>query len=269
MKLAVSNIAWYNSELEEHLELLQHLGCDGVELAPSCIWPEPIEVSDKDIEQLKRLLNKYNLVIPAFHALFYTRPDLYLFGDRSVRVAALDYLERTIELSTKLSVKALIYGSPKSRRVGNKNYDECYSIAVDMFRKLAKKAKKYGTCICIEPLGPSESDFIQNSEEGYKLVSDVNSPGFGLHLDAKAMVETNDDFCSVFKKYGKFLKHFHVNDAGLSPPGYTGFDHSIIGKALRESSYDGFVSIEMKKILGQSRVVIKNAVDYVRKNYFL
>ena len=77
MKLSVSNIAWDNNELEEHLALLKELGCDGVEVAPSCIWEEPVNAAKDEIESLRRLISKYGLVIPAFHALLFTRPDLF------------------------------------------------------------------------------------------------------------------------------------------------------------------------------------------------
>ena len=269
MKLSVSNIAWDNCELDAHLKLLKDLDCDGVEIAPSCIWKEPIDATAGEVGYIKKIFNKYNLLIPAFHALLYTRPDLYLFGDGAGQKEMMSYLKGLIRLAGSLSVKFLIYGSPKSRHVGDKPYDKCYDIAVDTFRELAKEAELHDTCLCIEPLGPSENDFIQVADEGYRLLKDVNSYGFGLHLDAKAMVDTKEDFNDVFRKYGGILKHFHVGDPGLAPPGYTGFDHSLIGKALLDSSYKGFVSVEMRRGFGDTKEVVKDAVAYVRKNYFL
>ncbi len=269
MKLSVSNIAWKNEELEEHLELLQSVGCEGVEIAPSIIWEEPIHANHDDIEGLKRLIEKYDLIIPAFHALLFTRPDLNLFGDRVVRNETLNYIKKLVELAGQLSVGVLVFGSPPRRRVEGKPYSECYSMAVELFKEVAQKAYNCNTCFCIEPLGPEDGcDFITNAEEGYQLVQDVNHPGFGLHLDAKAMMCVNDDFQIVFKKYGSILKHFHVGDPGLKPPGFTGVDHSIAGKALLDSDYKGFISIEMRKGFGESQEVIKNAVSYVVNNYF-
>ena len=268
MKLSVSNIAWDNDRLKEHLLLLNSLGCEGVDIAPSCIWKEPIDASDRDIRAFKKLISKYNLIIPAFHAFLFTKPDLYLFGDKVVRNDTILYLKKLIELAGKLSVKVMVYGSPRSRRRGDKPYEKCYFILVDTFRKLARDASLYDICICIEPLGPSESDFIQSADEGYQLVKDVGNPHFGLHLDSYAMFDAREDFSKTFQKYAFVLKHFHVRDKGCSPPGYTGIDHSVIGKSLSQSSYDGFISIEMKRGFGNSKEAIKNSVAYVRKNYF-
>jgi len=268
IKLSVSNIAWQPDELEEHLKLLMELGCDGVEIAPSCIWREPAHVSNDEIESLKKLISKYNLVVPAFHALLFTRPDLYFFGEETIRQQTVLYLKKLIRLAGMLSVKVLVYGSPASRKVAEKDYDKCYEIAIDVFRELGIEAERNDVFFCIEPLGPSETDFILTADEGKQLVSNVGSKHFGLHLDSKAMVEAGEDFESVFRRYGAILKHFHVSEPDLAPPGSTSLDHYLIAKALSRSLYDGFVSIEMKRGFGNTKDVIRDAVAYVRKNYF-
>ena len=269
IKLSVSNIAWQPDELEDHLKLLKELGCEGVEIAPSCIWKEPAHVSNDEIESLKKLISKYNLVVPAFHALLFTRPDLYFFGEESIRLQTVLYLKKLIRLAGMLSVKVLVYGSPASRKVAEKHYDKCHEIAIDVFRELGIEAERNDVIFCIEPLGPSENDFIHTADEGYRIVRDVDSQNFGLHLDSKAMVEVGEDFGSVFRRYGAMLKHFHVSGPGLAPPGSTGLDHHSIGKALSRSLYDGFVSIEMKRGFGNTKDVIRDSVAYVRKSYFM
>lgn len=268
MKLSVSNIAWQADELQEHLKLLQELDCEGVEIAPSCIWKEPVNVNVDEISDFKKLVSRYNLEIPAFQALLFTRPELYIFGDKEKRRETIEYLKKLINLADRLSVKTLIYGSPKSRMVGNKPYKECYEMAVGIFRELAVEAERYNVVFCIEPLEPTMSDFINTSDEGYKLTKDVGHPNFGLHLDARAMHETGEDFQSVFQRYGSIMKHFHVGDPHLTPPGSTGMiDHSIIGKALMYSPYNGYLSIEMRRGSGDSKEIIRDAVLYVRQNY--
>ncbi len=269
IKLSVSNIAWQPDELEDHLKLLMELGCDGVEIAPSCIWKEPAHVSNDEIESLKKLISKYNLVVPAFHALLFARPDLYFFGEDSIREQTVLYLKKLIRLAGMLSVKVLVYGSPASRKVDDKDYERCYEIAIDVFRELGTESERNDVVFCIEPLGPSENDFILTADEGNQLVSDVGSKYFGLHLDSKAMVEAGEDFGSVFRRYGAMLKHFHVSGPGLAPPGSSGLDHNSIGRALSASCYNGFVSIEMKRGFGNTKDVIRDSVAYVRKSYFV
>jgi sugar phosphate isomerase/epimerase len=268
MKLSVSNIAWEQPALEEHLQLLRDLGCDGVEIAPSCIWKEPVEADRKEVDELKSLVERFGLTIPALHALLFTRPDLYLFGDRADREQTVAYLKQLIRLAGLLSVPVLVYGSPASRRVGDRHYEQCYGIAVEVFRELGVEARLHDTFFCIEPLGPGENDFIRNADEAVRLIADVNESHFGLHLDARAMADAREDYPSVLQRYAGMLKHFHVGDPGLAPPGTAGLDHAPIGSALQSAGYDRFVSIEMKRGFGNSKKVITDAISYVRRCYF-
>ena len=267
MKLSVSNIAWENSELEEHLKLLRDLECEGVELAPSCIWPEPVEASAQERKRVRELIQSNGLEVTAFHALLYTRPDLQLFKDRKSRQSTVDYLVQLARLCADLGGTALIFGSPKNRMRGDRDHKESLEWAADAFREVADKGGELGVVLCIEPLPPKEADFIRNSGEGMALVRRVNHPNFGLHLDAKAMVEADEDFEEAFQKYGRQVRHFHVGDPGLTPPGSTGVDHSRIGKALRRSGYNRYVSIEMRRGFGPSREVVSRSVGYVRACY--
>ena len=82
MKLSISNIAWSNDELEDHLQIVKDLGCDGIEIAASCIWDEPTKASKKQILKVVKTIKKYNLEVPSFHSLLYTRPDLNIFDKK-------------------------------------------------------------------------------------------------------------------------------------------------------------------------------------------
>ena len=267
MKLSVSNIAWAGEDMAEYLGLLQKLGCHGVELAPSCFWPEPIESSQEERSKLLQLIKHFNLEVTGFHALLYTRQDLQFFRDRSGLSQLIQYLKQLIILCGELGGKVLVFGSPRNRARNGRNYQECLAWAAEGFYDAAQEAKRCAVMLCIEPLPPKETDFIMNSKEGMNLVRLVNHDNFGLHLDAKAMAEAGEDFSIAFDGLGKEIKHFHVGDPGLTPPGSTGLDHKPIGAALKRSGYDGFVSIEMRNGYGPPREVISKSVGYVKRCY--
>jgi len=269
LKLAVSNIAWYPKEIDNFLKLLASLKCEGVELAINMLWDEPVASTMKQRRELREKIRGAGLELVGFHALLYTRPDLHIFRDEKTRQKTLDYLARSIDLCSDLEGKILVFGSARSRDIGELSNRQAYQIAVDFFRAIGKKAKECNVTFCIEPLGPGESNFICSSEDGFRLVNEVNSAGFALHLDSKAMVETKEDFMAAFQRYAGVLKHFHISERKLLPPGSNKFDHSIIGRALAQSAYSNYVSIEMKRGPGEPEDVIQRAVSYARKNYFL
>jgi len=267
MKLAVSNIAWENSEMVDHLRLLSELGCQGVELAPSAIWPEPVDVVSEESVRVKNLIHSFGLEITGFHSLLYTRPELQLFKDRAGLSSTVTYLKQLIRLCGEMEGKVLVFGSPRNRARNGKDNAECMSWAAEGFGEAARAAERWGVTLCIEHLAPTETDFIMSSNEGMELVRLVDHPNFGLHLDAKAMIEANEDFEKAFEEHGQHAKHFHVGDPGLAPPGSTGVDHAPMGRALRRSGYDGYVSIEMRRGFGPTREVVSTSVDYVKSHY--
>ena len=72
MKLSVSNIAWKDCDFFNYAKLIKNNDCDGVEIAPSCIWKEPAEVSKKEILSLLENLKKIGLEIVGLHSLLFT-----------------------------------------------------------------------------------------------------------------------------------------------------------------------------------------------------
>jgi D-psicose/D-tagatose/L-ribulose 3-epimerase len=267
VKLAVSNIAWDNSELETHLELLESLGCQGVEIAPSIVWREPVDSSVEERRKFRSIVESYGLEVVGIHALLYSRPDLILFGSKENRQETLNYIKQLSKVWSDLGGRIMVFGSPRNRARNQKNLEECFSIATDFFYSLALEAAERDVIICIEPLGKDVADFITSSSDGLALVKRVDHPNFGLHLDIKSMISSGEVFEQAFSKCSDVLQHVHVGDPGLAPPGHTGFKHAIIGDSLRRSGYDKYVSIEMRRGFGPSREVITHSVRYVQKCY--
>ena len=79
MKISVSNIAWDNKFLLFFLDFIKNLGCSGVEIAPSCIWPEPVECSKTEKINFLKSVKNAGLELVGFHSLLFNRPDLQLF----------------------------------------------------------------------------------------------------------------------------------------------------------------------------------------------
>ena len=71
MKISVSNIAWYQDSKKflQFLSFIKNLNCDGVEIAPSAIWNEPIESTKEERNTLKKNIKQLNLEFIGFHSL--------------------------------------------------------------------------------------------------------------------------------------------------------------------------------------------------------
>lgn len=267
MKLSISNIAWPVKEEELYLNLIMRWGCSGVEIAPSRLWPEPIKASQQDCYSYKSLVKKCGLEISAMQALLYARRDLGLFRDPEIEEETVKYLKELCRLAADLETQVLVFGSPANRKRGGIPLNEAFERAALFFSKVAPTAEKLGVCICIEPLRPQETDFITTAEEGFRLVEMVNSAGFGLHLDAKALAEEGGNYLDKLKGVLQKLQHFHISDPNLTEVNSTGsVDHFSMGKAIKEIGYNRYVSIEMRT-LPDYHNVIRRSLQIARDAY--
>ena len=267
MKISVSNIAWGNKSLIYFLEYIRKLGCSGVEIAPSVIWPEPIKSSKEERMNFLDSVKKTDLELVGFHSLLYNRPDLQLFLNKDSRNATKDYICDLASMCSELGGKQLIFGSPKNRLLHGKKYDECVKQATEDFFEVAEFSKKKNVFFCIEPLGRDETEFIQSLKEGGDMVKKINHPYFKLHLDSKAIFSTKENPHEITKNYKQFLQHVHVGDKNLLEPGTVNTDHYKIGAALRNINYSKYISIEMRENDKDVESSLTRSISYVKKNY--
>jgi len=267
MKISVSNIAWENKYLNYYLKLIKNLGCSGIEIAPSIIWPEPINRSLEDREDFKNKIKKEGLEITGFHALLFSRPELQLFESAESREASINYLLKLIELCHHLGGKQIIFGSPRNRKLHNKKYSICLDQAMEDFYKISEFSKKYNIFFCIEPLGPDETDFIKSVDEGGIIVNKVNHKYFKLHLDTKALFATKENPNDIINKYKNIIQHVHIGDEGLKEPGSINSGHKEIGMALNKINYSNYLSIEMRKPELDVQKILTRSILFVKDNY--
>ena len=267
MRLAVSNLAWGRDELDKHLRLLEELDCEGVELVAGRIWPEPVASTPAQRRELREAVASRNLAVVGLHSLLSTRPDLALFESPRQRSALIEYLKSVADLCADLGGQTMVFGSVRARRRADTPYASALEVAADAFRDVAAYAAERQVVLCIEPLGSTETDFINRSEEGMDLVRRVAHPNFRLHLDAKAMMAAGEDYEAAIGHNIDDLWHFHVADPGLAPPGSSRADHAPIASALRVARYPRWVSIEMRRGFGPTAEVIERSLEFVRRTY--
>jgi D-psicose/D-tagatose/L-ribulose 3-epimerase len=271
VRLAISNLAWPAAADGEVAFLLPSYGVEGVELAPTRVWPAPDQVSRSEIRACRSFWESAGLEIVAFQALLFGKPELSVFGTPAVRRRAADYLRKIIALAGQLGARALVFGSPKNRQRGELTWEEALTVAVPFFRALGEEAQGWGVCLCIEP-NPVEygCDFVTCIDEGIALVDAVAHPGFGLHLDTGGMKLAQESPARGIARAGQRSRHFHVSTPYLKAIEPDPL-HAECARALRQVGYQGWVSIEMVegKLPAPSRwrQALGTSLEYVHATY--
>jgi sugar phosphate isomerase/epimerase len=249
VKLAVSNIAWPRDQDEAVAELFRRFGITGIEVAPTKLFPQPLEATDAEIDMAREFWTERGIAIVAAQALLFGKPELTIFESKEVRERTLKYLKGIVRLCARLRAGALVFGSPKNRRIGSMPRVEADRIATEFFTQLGEAAASAGTCIVLEANPPVYgADYITTAAEAIELVTQVNHPGWRLHLDTGCMALAGDSIPESFARGTPLLRHFHVSAPNLDPPhAAAAVDHAVFAAELRRIGYGGWVSLEMRE----------------------
>jgi sugar phosphate isomerase/epimerase len=270
MRLAISNIAWPSGEDAAVAPLLDAYGVEGVELALTKIWPEPLAAASSEVRTYREGWERRRFRIAALQALLFGKAHLNLFDTEQSREQMRDYLAGIIERAGRLGAHALVFGSPKNRRREQRSKAEAYAIAVPYFRELGRIAQRNGVSFCIEPNPPEYGcDFINTVAEGIDLVETVAQEGFALHLDTGGMTLAQEAPAASIISALKHCRHFHISEPFLAEVGAGPVPHAEFARALDASGYQGWVSIEMgeAKEPGAWRAAIERTLAFVRTVY--
>lgn len=269
MRIAISNLAWEQSENERIAEIMSAHNIEGVELAPTKMWPD-LRIADvASILACRRWWEARGIRIVALQSLLFGRPDLKLFGSPEVRRKMLDYLGRAIEISARLGAHVLVFGSPKNRQAGDIHPVAAMETAAEFFSCLGTMAQAAGVCIALEP-NPEiyGCDFIRTSQEALQLVKRVANPGFQLHLDTAILAMSGERFEDAVEQCLEHLVHVHISEPMLGVIGEGRTDHANMARALRSSGYRDWVSIEMRSgSQTNNSSCVDRALDFVARTY--
>lgn len=246
MKLAISNLAWSPAEDGEVAAVLPSFDVQGIELAPTKLWPDLTQVQDADLIAYRSFWQRQGIRIVALQSLLFGQPELVLFRDQETRAQTLVYLGNVMRIASRLGAQILVFGSPRNRLRNELGAQQSHVIAVEFFRQVGALAAQHDVYFCIEPNPVAYGcDFICTATEGMKLVRAVNHPHFRLHLDAGGMTLSADDYAEAITASRELLAHFHISEPQLAIIGTGNTNHRAAARALRQVAYDRWVSIEM------------------------
>jgi len=267
MKLSVSHIAWPPDAEPEALAFLNELGISEIEVAPARAFGNPLTAGESEVRDRAAWYRGQGFKIGSFQALLFGTEGLHLFGSADSRQALRDVLIATGRVAGWAGAGPMVFGSPKNRLRGELSHGEAVRQAADFFREVGDACVAAGSCLVIEANPEAYgADFCTRLEQAVELVDAVDSPGFGLHLDAGGMALSGEDFDPVFRQAGKMLKHVHASQPDLVSFADPHPVHARIAGVLAEVAYPGTVAVEMRS-QPEGLGAVKQAVEVVREIY--
>jgi sugar phosphate isomerase/epimerase len=268
MKISVSNIIWKKGKenLPSFFSALSKHNINGVELALSCFFEEPTDVSLNELKWLKELLNQYNLELVSLHSLTYTRPELELFLSKKNRDELIDYLCKYIDIANTLGCENIVFGSPKSRKTYEKDNEQLNNIFIDTLSKIDSYSDNVN--FNIEPLSTEYCNYLNTFMEGVELIKNHEFNNIFIQLDVRSVIESNENIVDIFSHF-KYIKHVHTGNPGMKIPGdpYKKI-HNLVMSNLKSFKYNGYITAEV--VMKNNNSVdnyLKKTVKSMRKFY--
>jgi len=266
MRFAICNELFENWRHGEVCCFVKSVGYDGLEIAPFTLAPRITDVTASQRSELRGAAADAGIEIIGLHWLLAKTEGFHVTSpDRSVRVRTAQYLIELGRACADLGGKLMVFGSPKQRSLlPGVRTDEAFSFAAETFKLAIEPIADAGVQICMEPLAPSDTDFVTTCAEAVRLIELVGHPNFVLHLDVKAMASESTSIVELIRRHGGSAGHFHANDANLRGPGFGETDFVPVFQSLQASGYDGWVSVEVFDYKPDPETISRESLRYMR-----
>ncbi|MGC8834107.1 MAG: sugar phosphate isomerase/epimerase family protein [Armatimonadota bacterium] len=265
-RFAICNEIFQGWDFEAACRSVASIGYNAVEIAPFTIAPDITEVTLQRRKELRCTAQESGLEIAGLHWLLVSPKGLHInHPEEAVRRRTVDYLRALVDFCADLGGKVMVFGSPAQRAVHpDLTYEQAWDLALESIAQVVDALEDRGVTLCMEPLPPPETNFLNTAAEAVRFVEEINHPNVRIAADVKSMCAEGRPE-DIIRKLGPMTAHFHANDANRRGPGCGDVDFRPIARALKEIGYSGFVSVEVFDYWADPETMAKESLAYLRQ----
>jgi sugar phosphate isomerase/epimerase len=268
IRLGICNELFEGWELRRVCETVRQIGYEGIELAPFTLAPRITDLSADDRRMIRATIEDAGLATIGLHWLLAKTEGLHLTSpDLTTRMKTGTYLIQLARATADLGGSLMVLGSPNQRNLlPGVDYHRAFAYCVEVFKTIMPEIGALGVDLCIEPLAPNDTNFLNTIDQANDLIAHVDHPNFKLHLDVKA--QSSDPGGSVVEliaRHARDAGHFHAQDTNLRGPGMGEVDFGPILGALVASGYDRWVSVEVFDYSAGAEETAQQSYDCLRR----
>ena len=240
MKTAVNLFLWTDFVQEEHFQYfsaLKEAGYDGAEI--------PILSGHASAyKKISQALKDEGMECSATSSCM---PEKNLIStSASERRRAVDHLKWAADMSHLLgshiiggpihSTPGVFTGSPPSS-------DEKKWAAEGLY-EVADYSSQENIVLAVEYLNRFESYLVSSMQTTLELVRAIDHKHVGIHFDTHHAHYEENDLAEAIRLGGDYIKHVQFSESNRGVPGKGLIDFAKVVRALKEASYDEWITIE-------------------------
>jgi sugar phosphate isomerase/epimerase len=252
------SVTAYQGPIEKSLRELAADGFTGVEFMT--LHPDEL-----DLPAIKKLTEELSLkVVLVCTGEIYGQLGLsFTDPDPARRAEAIRRSKEIIDMAAFFGAN-VNFGRIRGQYISGVSHEETEKLAVEAFRELSDYAAPKGVMLALEPITIMQTNFINTTEEGARMVDRVDRPNFKLMLDVFHMNLEEKDICETIRQYSKdYNIHVHLADNNRRFPGNCGLDFKKIIRTFKDCGYDGAFTTEIYQIPDQEEAA-KGSIRYLK-----
>lgn len=246
---------------EEKMEQAAKAGLQSVELVG-----EHSKWTDADIDRVKKLARSLRLGMDTISSTPSWGSMPISMVDPAQRDNLLKEVDKNLVFARKLDIPLALLMTGNA--IAGKTYKDQWDSLVEGCKRCGDLAAKAKITLIVEPLNTKVNHkgyFLGTCVEGLRLMKEVDHPHIRLLFDIyHEQVETGNVIRTI-KEAAPYTKVFHIADnPGRNDPGTGEMNYENIYKAVKESGYSGYMTMEYLP-LGDPVKSLAKAVDGMRK----
>jgi sugar phosphate isomerase/epimerase len=267
MKYAICNETFEGWDHGRVCARVAELGYTGLELAPFTLASRITDVSAARRAELRQQAESAGVKIIGLHWLLAKTEGFHLTSaDAATRKRTGEYLAELARAAADMGGDILVLGSPVQRNIPDGyTRQQAEDFALDTLSHCLTALERGRVYLCLEPLTPAETNFLNTAAEGAAICRRLAHPFVKLHLDVKAMSAESAPTPDVIRANREFFHHFHANDPNKRGPGFGATDFKPIFRALRDVNYNGWVSVEVFDYSPDPETIARESIRYMRE----
>ena len=267
MRYAICQELFVDWDWDRQCAFSAETGYTGIEIAPFTLASRADQVTAEQRKQVVAGAQKAGLDVVGLHWLLAKTEGFYLTTpEATIREKTAAYFCDLTRLCRDLNGSLMVLGSPQQRNLlPGITHDQATAHAISVLEQVVPTLEEQQVVLCLEPLSRQETNFMITCAQAQTVIDHFNSPWVRLHQDVKAMSDESTSIPELIHQFRDVTGHFHANDVNLRGPGMGDVDFLPIFQALKETNYQGWVSVEVFDYSPGAEKIAQDSIRYMKQ----
>ncbi|HEX6962238.1 MAG TPA: sugar phosphate isomerase/epimerase family protein [Lacipirellula sp.] len=274
MQLAFSSNAYLRYSIEETIRRIAGIGYKGIELLADVPHAWPAGLLPERVEAIRRALDDAGLTISNINAFMmnaiadprqpYWHPG-WIDPDPHYRAIRREHTKRALRLAGALGAPH-ITTEPGGPLAEGQSREVASTIFYDELMPCIEVAEEVGVGLLIEP---EPELLIERFDQYMEFVERIDSPRVGLNFDVGHAYCVGEDPQDWVAPMAEHTVHYHLEDIAATRvhqhlvPGRGAINFAATLEAIRNTNYDGWLTVELYPYLDSPDDAAREARDYL------